>query len=145
MFLGSLDGAIGWTDRIPPGIDRSIEEAKANYDLKKWNPCVVMCHRALEETMQFAYPRFFKQNVKGLDFNAIIRRFEKEKSDVIPKHWIGVLDSVRNIGHVPGAHPERKDYKFTRTSTLISRCFRQSHFGRPISRKSTKTLIPSTL
>lgn len=134
MFLGSLDGAIGWTDRIPPGIDRSIEEAKANYDLKKWNPCVVMCHRALEETMQFAYPRFFKQNVKGLDFNAIIRRFEKEKSDVIPKHWIGVLDSVRNIGNVPGAHPERKDYKFTRVDAdlalLQTIAFRETYFSK---------------
>lgn len=58
MFTGSLAGAIGWGDRVPPGIDRSIEEAKANYDLKKWSPCVVMCRRALEELMELAFRRF---------------------------------------------------------------------------------------
>jgi hypothetical protein len=134
MFCGSLAGAIGWTDRIPSGIDRSIEEAKANYDLKKWNPCVVMCRRALEETMQFAYKRFFKQNSKGLDFNAIVRKFEKEKSDIIPKHWISALDSVRNIGNIPGAHPEKKKYKFTRVDAdlalLQTIAFREAYFSK---------------
>ena len=134
MFLGSLHGAMGWTDRIPPTIDRSIEEAKANYDLKKWNPCVVMCRRALEELMQVAFRRFFEQESKGLDFNDIIRRFEKEKRDVIPKHWISVLDSVRSIGNVPGAHPEAKGYKFTRVDAdlamLQTVAFREAYFSK---------------
>ena len=134
MFTGSLAGAIGWGDRVPPGIDRSIEEAKANYDLEKWNPCVVMCRRALEELMQLAFRRFFERDPKGLDFNAIIRRFEKEKQDVIPKHWIGVLDSVRNIGNVPGAHPDGKAYKFTRIDAdlalLQTVAFREAYFSK---------------
>jgi HEPN domain-containing protein len=134
MFLGSLNGAMGWTDRIPPTIDRSIEEAKANYDLKKWNPCVVMCRRAVEELMQLAFRRFFEQDPKELDFNDIIRRFEKEKRDVIPKHWIGVLDSVRSIGNVPGAHPEVKGYKFTRVDADLALtqtvAFREAYFSK---------------
>lgn len=120
FFCGSLDGAMGWTDRIPAGISRSIDEAKANYDLKKWNPCVVMCRRALEETMQFAYQRFFKQDAKGLKFNEIVRKFERDKPDVIPKHWISVLDSVRLIGNVPGAHPEKKEYKYSRVDADVA-------------------------
>jgi len=134
MFQGSLDGALGWTERVPSGIDRSIEEAKTNYELKKWNPCVVMCRRALEEIMEFAYRRFFNQEPKGLDFNTIIRKFENERSDVIPKHWINVLDSVRNIGNVPGAHPTKKDYKFTRIdaelSLLQTTAFREAYFSK---------------
>ena len=134
MFQGSLAGAMGWTDRIPPGIDRSIEEARTNYNLKKWNPCVVMCRRALEESMQFAYRRFFKQNPKGLDFNAILRKFEKEKPDAIPKHWIGVLGSVRTLGNVPGAHPAVKGYNFSRVDAelalLQTAAFREAYFSK---------------
>jgi len=133
-FCGSLSGARGWTDRIPPGIERSIEEAKTNYDSGKWNPCVVMCRRALEEIMQFAYRRFFEQEPKGLDLNDIIRKFEKEKPHVIPKHWIGALDSVRNIGNVPGAHPAGSDYVFTRVDAdlalLQTVAFREAYFSK---------------
>ena len=42
-FTGSLNGAIGWTDRVPQSIDRSIEEARASHDQKNWDACVVMC------------------------------------------------------------------------------------------------------
>jgi HEPN domain-containing protein len=125
---------MGWTERVPAGIDRSIEEAKMNFHLKKWNPCVVMCRRALEEILQFAFRKFFNQEPKGLDFNAIVRKFEKEKPDVIPKHWIGVLDSVRSLGNVPGAHPSIKRYKFTRVDAevalLQTNAFREAYFAK---------------
>lgn len=135
MFSGSLDGAIGWADRIPPAINRSVEEAKTSYDLKNWNSCVVMCRRALEAIMEFAFQRFFKEDPKGLDFNTIVRRFEKEKPNVMPKHWIGVLDSVRNIGNVAGAHPQEvKGYKFTRLDADLALFntvrFRQAYFSK---------------
>jgi len=131
-FRAAVDAAMGWTERVPSGIDRSIEEATMNYRLKKWNPCVVMCRRALEGIMQFAFRRFFKQNPKDLNFNAIVRKFEKEKPDVIPKHWIGVLDSVRSLGNIPGAHPSTKHYKFTRIDAEIAllqtNAFREAYF-----------------
>jgi HEPN domain-containing protein len=134
MFRGSLDGARSWTSRVPPAIDRSIEEAKANYDLRNWNSCVVMCRRALEAIMQLAFRRFFDKDPKGMDLNAIVRKFENEKREVIPKHWIGVLDSVRNIGNVPGAHPEGKGYKFTRVDAdlalLQTVAFREAYFSK---------------
>jgi HEPN domain-containing protein len=135
MFRGALDGAIGWANRIPPAINRSVEEAKASYDLKNWNSCVVMCRRALEAIMQFAFQRFFKQDPRGMDFNGIVRRFEKEKPNVIPKHWIGVLDCVRSIGNVPGAHPQEvKGYKFTRLDAELALFntvrFREAYFSK---------------
>jgi hypothetical protein len=84
--------------------------------------------------MQFAFRRFFEKDPKGMDLNAIVRKFENEKRDVIPKHWIGVLDSVRNIGNVPGAHPEGKGYKFTRVDAdlalLQTVAFREAYFSK---------------
>jgi hypothetical protein len=131
-FRAAVDAATGWPERIPPGIDRSIEDAKMNYGLRKWNPCVVMCRRALEEIMRFAFRRFFKQDPENLGFNAIVRKFEKEKPDALPKHWISVLDSVRNLGNVPGAHPPIKRYKFSRVDAqlalLQTTAFREAYF-----------------
>ena len=134
-FTGSLNGAISWVDRIPQAIDRSIVEAKASYDQKNWNACVVMCRRALEAVMKFAFRRFFDQEPKGLSFNDIVRKFEKEKPTVIPKHLISILDSVRDIGNVPGAHPEQvKGYKVTRLDAdlalLNTVAFREAYFSK---------------
>lgn len=135
MFTGSLNGAMGWTDRVPQAIERSIEEAKASYDQKNWDACVVMCRRALEAIMKFAFRRFFQQEPKGLRFNEIIRKFETEKPDVIPKHLVGILDSVRDIGNVPGAHPQQvKGYKVTRLDAdlalLNTVAFREAYFSK---------------
>lgn len=149
-FTGSLNGAIGWADRVPQAIDRSIEEAKASYGQKNWDACVVMCRRALEAIMKLALRRFFQQEPKGLRFNDIVRKFETEKPNVIPKHLIGILDSVRDIGNVPGAHPQQvKGYKVTRLDAdlalLNTVAFREAYFSKidkDVGRVYTVTFDP---
>jgi len=65
--------------------------------------------------MRFAYKRRFGKEPMSLDLNAILRAFESLSPPFIPKYWINVLDSIRNIGNVPGAHVERvRTYKVSR-------------------------------
>jgi HEPN domain-containing protein len=135
IFTGSLNGTLSWTDQVAQAIDRSIDEAKASYDQKNWDACVVMCRRALEAIMRFAFQRFFQQEPKNLGFNDITRKFEKEKPDVIPEHLIRILDSVRDIGNVPGAHPQEiEGYKVTRLDAdlalLNTVAFREAYFSK---------------
>jgi len=46
----------------------------------------------------------------------MIEKFKKEEFSPIPSHLLHVLDSIRLIGNVPGAHAaEIKGYRFSRS------------------------------
>ncbi len=135
-LAGSLAGAmVSESDRIPSEIDESLQEAIKSYQGGNWKSCVVMSRRAMEAVIEFAYHRFFKKSPKGMDFNGLIRAFEKSKPPIIPVHWINILDSIRNIGNVPGAHAKQiKRYKFSRSDAQLSlenaTAFREAYFSK---------------
>lgn len=123
MFLGLLHGALGWdpSHQIPPAIRQSLEEAEKALSIANYRSCVVMCRRTVEALLKFAFERLLGSpaiDKKGrtLNLDAMIERFMKEKSLPIPLHLLHVLDSIRLIGNVPGAHPvEIKDYRFSKS------------------------------
>jgi len=141
FFLGSLHGALGWiSEQIPQEIRESLDEAQQAFEAERYRSSVVMCRRAIESAMKLAYKRFFKRESKtakgrSLNLNQIIREFERKKPQVIPKHLINVLDYVRNIGNVPGAHPMPiPKYRFTRQDAegalFNTRLFLSSYFSK---------------
>jgi hypothetical protein len=81
--------------------------------------------------MEVAYEKQFGVQPGKLDLNAIIRRFEAITP--IPRHWLNIADSVRNIGNVAGAHPRaipgyrfsNKDAElaYTNTSSFVAAYF----------------------
>jgi len=123
MFFGLLHGALGWgpSHQIPPAIRASLEEAEKALSIANYRSCVVMCRRTIEALLKFAFPRLLgseatDNNGRALTLNAMIERFKKQKSSSIPTHLLHVLDSVRVIGNVPGAHPaEVEGYKFSKS------------------------------
>lgn len=122
MFMGLLEGAIGWDIpyQIPPSIRQSLEEANKALIIANYRSCVVMCRRTIEALLKFAFRRLLKSepdNKRGraLTLYAMIERFKKEKPAPIPAHLLQILDSIRLIGNVPGAHAEEiKDYRFSK-------------------------------
>lgn len=122
FFVGSLQGALGWTgyEKIPGEIKESFDEAIQAFEAKHYKSCVVMCRRVIEAVMRLAYKRFFKKEPRspnGRDFSLyeIIRKFQKDKLGIIPPHLINTLEYVRNLGNIPGAHPKPiPNYRFTR-------------------------------
>lgn len=123
MFLGLLHGALGWdpSHQIPPAIRTSLEEAEKALSIANYRSCVVMCRRSMEALLKFSFPRLLGSEAidnKGrpLTLNAMIERFRRQKPSPIPTHLLHVLDSVRVIGNVPGAHAvEIQGYHFTRS------------------------------
>src|SRR3989442_3392032 len=105
MLAAHADGAKGWQDSfLQPDTERSLAEASRSYGSKNWLSCLVMCRRATESIMETAYTKAFGKEPKGLGLNGILRSFERQNPAVIPRHWINLLDSIRNIGNVPGGH-----------------------------------------
>ena len=138
FFTGSLNGALGWdSEEIPQEIKESLGEALEAFKARHYKSCVVMCRRAIEAVMKLAHKRFFKKSkmLKRRDFtlHEIIREFEDRKPEIIPKHLINVLDYVRNLGNIPGAHPTPiPKYRFTRRDAegalFNTRLFLYSYF-----------------
>lgn len=122
MFLGLLHGALGWdpSRQIPPAIRVSLEEAEKALSIANYRSTVVMCRRTIEALLKLAFPRLLGRPAvdnKGrtLTLNAMIRQFKKQKPSPIPSHLLHVLDSVRVIGNVPGAHAvEIEGYRFSK-------------------------------
>lgn len=122
MFLGLLHGALGWdpSHQIPPAIRVSLEEAEKALFIANYRSTVVMCRRTIEALLRFAFPRLLGSPAvdnKGrtLTLNDMIKRFRKQKPSPIPIHSLHVLDSVRVIGNVPGAHAvEIEGYRFSK-------------------------------
>ncbi len=122
MFLGMLSGALGWdtVNTIPPAIRTSLEEAEKALSIVNYHSCVVMCRRTIEALLRFAFPRLLGNPAvdnKGrpLTLDAMIQQFGKQKPLPIPNHLLHVLDSIRSIGNVPGAHAtEIEGYKFSK-------------------------------
>ena len=79
-----------------------------------------MCRRTVEALIKFAFPRLlgsapFDNKGRSLTLSTMIERFRKQKRSPIPTHLLHVLDSVRLIGNVPGAHAvEIEGYKFSK-------------------------------
>jgi hypothetical protein len=115
FLAGAAAGALGWGPKVPHEIEDSLKEAFRSIDKRNWKSCVVMCRRALQALMEVAYENHFGAKPgKGSDLNGIIRSFEKLVPPPIPRHWLNIADSVRNIGNVPGAHPRPvPSYRFS--------------------------------
>lgn len=139
FFLGSLHGALGWvSEEIPQEIKESLDEGLQAFEAKHYKSCVIMCRRAIEAVMKLAYKRFFKRGPKtskGRDYSLykIVRKFQNKKPEVIPRHLINVLEYIRNLGNIPGAHPTPiPKYRFTRRDAegalFNTRLFLYSYF-----------------
>ena len=122
MFLGLLHGALGWdpSHQIPPVIRASLEEAGKALSIANYHSCVVMCRRTVEALFKFAFLRLLGRpavDSKGrtLTLDAMIEHFKKQKPYPIPLHLLHIVDSVRLIGNIPGAHPvEIEGYNFSK-------------------------------
>lgn len=123
MFLGLLHGALGWdpSNQIPPAIRTSLEEAEKALSIANYRSCVVMCRRTIEALLKFAFPRLMGSKAidnKGreLTLNVMIERFKNQSPSKIPTHLLHLLDSIRVIGNVPGAHAaEIEGYQFSKS------------------------------
>jgi hypothetical protein len=114
FFAGSLEGALGRGPKVSLEIETSLKEPLDNLDRRNWKSCVVMCRRALQALMEVAYEKQFRAKPGKLDLNAIPRKLEALTPQPIPRHWLNIADSVRNIGNVPGAHPRAiPGYRFS--------------------------------
>ena len=53
--------------------------------------------------------------------NAMIKEFRNESSQPIPQHLLHIVDSVRLIGNVPGAHAsEIEEYRFSHNDAAFA-------------------------
>ena len=128
MFLGLLHGALGWdpSHQLPPAIRASLEEAEKALSIANYRSCVVMCRRTIEALLKFAFSRLLGSKAidnKGrpLALNAMIERFKEQKPSAIPTHLLHVLDSVRVIANVPGAHPtEIEGYQLSKNDAQFA-------------------------
>jgi len=123
MFLGMLSGALGWdpSHQVPPAIAESLEEARRSFEVANYRSCVAMCRRLVEALLKFAHERLLKakpldRKGRHLMLNGLIKRFQQEKPPPIPLHLLHVVDALRVLGNVPGAHPaDIQNYQFTST------------------------------
>ena len=121
LFMGLLHGALGWdpSHQIPPSIQISLEEAEKALSIANYRSCVVMCRRTIEALLKFAFPRLLgiqpvDDRGRVLSLDAMIKRFREQRPPSIPGHLLHVLDSIRVIGNVPGAHAaEVEGYQFS--------------------------------
>lgn len=122
LFIGLLMGTLGWDplNDIPTAIKNSLEEAEKAISIANYRSCVVMCRRTGEALLKFAFKRMLNREPldaqgRELTFDAIIRQFRQQQPPPIPAHLLHILDSIRVIGNVPGAHPvEIEGYKFSK-------------------------------
>lgn len=123
MFAGLVAGAMGWDPEhgIPQNIRDSLEEAEKSLAIDNYRSCVVMSRRTLEGVLRFGFPRLLKRQAvnnkgKALDFNGMIQAFRNANPPPIPLYLLHVIDSIRLLGNVPGAHPvDIKGYQFSRS------------------------------
>jgi len=123
MFCGMLMGALGWAPllQIPPAIRQSLDEARKSISIANCRSCVVMCRRTIEALLKFAFPRLLGEEAtnnrgRSLSLYAMIDKFKQRQPLVIPIHLLHLLDSIRLIGNVPGAHAvEIEGYRFTKS------------------------------
>jgi hypothetical protein len=121
QFMGLLQGALGWdpSNQIPSGIQVSLEEAEKALSIANFRSCVVMCRRTIEALLRFAFPRLLgtqplDDRGRVLSLDLMIKRFRDQRPPSIPVHLLHVLDSIRVVGNVPGAHAaEIEGYQFS--------------------------------
>jgi HEPN domain-containing protein len=123
MFLGMLTGAMSWDPllQVPPAIEQSLEEAGKALSIANYRSCVVMCRRTIEALLKFAFRRLLgtepvDKGGRTLSLDKMIGKFREQRPQIIPTHLINLLDSIRLIGNVPGAHAaEIEGYPFTKS------------------------------
>jgi hypothetical protein len=153
MFLGLLHGALGWdpSQQIPPAIRTSLEEAEKALSIANYRSCVVMCRRTIEALLKFAFPRLMGSKAidnKGreLTLNVMIERFKTQSPSKIPTHLLHLLDSIRVIGNVPGAHAaEIKSYQFSKSDAEFALASVNYFVEQYFSKIDTKVLEYYTL
>lgn len=122
FFLGLFQGALGWDplDQIPVAIKTSLEEAEKALSIANYRSCVVMCRRTAEALLRFAFQRLLGRSPtdnqgRTMTFDVILKQFRQQRPPVIPVHLLHMLDAIRAIGNVPGAHPvEIEGYKLSK-------------------------------
>jgi len=122
FFVGQIDGALGWGPKVPAEVESSLKEAFDGLRKRNWKSCVVMCRRALQALMETAYEKTFgAKPSSALDLNGLIRKFEPLIPPAIPRHWLNIADSIRNLGNVPGAHPRSiPGYRFSKRDAMLA-------------------------
>ncbi len=123
MFAGMLAGAFGWDPAhgIPDNIRESLDEARRSLDIANYRSCVVMCRRTVEGVLRFGFSRLLGRpatNRRGrpLMLAAMVDAFREADPPPIPAHLLHLMDSVRRLGNVPGAHAaDIEGYHFGRT------------------------------
>lgn len=151
MFLGLLHGALGWhpSQQIPPIIRASLEEAEHAFSIANYRSCVVMCRRTAEALVKFAFPRLLGHSPvddrgRALTLSAMIEQFRKQKPPRIPTHLLYVLDTIRIVGNVPGAHAvEIEGYQFSKGDAEFALAslhyFLEQYFSKAIQRYRNTT------
>lgn len=141
FFLGLLQGALGWDsfDQIPSAIKTSLEEAERALSISNYRSCVVMCRRTMESLLKFAFQRLLGRppldnQGRELTLDAMIKEFRLQQPLPIPLHLLHILDSIRVIGNVPGAHPvEIEGYKFSKLDAEFTLASAQYFIGQYFS------------
>jgi hypothetical protein len=134
-FIGILTGARGWdpSHNIPINIRQSLEEAHRSLEIANYRSAVVMSRRTLEAVLKFGFQRLLgrepvNQRGRPLMLNDMITQFRNDAAKPIPDHLLHIVDSVRLIGNVPGAHAaEIPNYQFTRSDAEYG-LYAVSHF-----------------
>lgn len=135
FFTGMLSGARGWdpSHNIPANIRQSLEEAHRSLESANYRSTVVMARRTMEAVLKFGFQRLLRrepvnQRGRSLMLNDMITQFRNEATKPIPDHLLHIIDSVRLVGNVPGAHAaEIPNYQFTRSDAEYA-LYAVSHF-----------------
>jgi HEPN domain-containing protein len=121
-FMSALGASLSWSESIDNAtkeVRDSYKEAQKAFEAGLWKSTVVMCRRATEAVLKEARIKFFRKMAmkKGrkLALYELIKVFESIEPSIIPLHYLRLLDAIRLIGNIPGAHPEKPipNYKFT--------------------------------
>lgn len=135
-FMGGLLGlrtGVNPLDKASKEVKDSLREALGSYQAQNWKSTVVMSRRTIEAVLKDAYRYFAKKEPvdakrKALKLYKLIEFFENSK--FIPKHWLKILDAIRLIGNIPGAHPVPiLNYSFTSDDALLALTNTQAFLG----------------
>jgi len=121
-FMSAMAACLSWSesiDKTSKEVRDSYKEAQKTFESGLWKSTVVMCRRATEAVLKDAHKKFFikvpMKKRRRLSLHELIKTFESVQPPIIPLHYLRLLDAIRLIGNIPGAHPEKPipNYDFT--------------------------------